>query len=124
MMTGRPPIYKTVEELMPKIEDWMRRVLSGEERATVTGLCMALDFDSKDTLYNYRDNPEFSYPIKKALLLVENGYEGGLWTNSPTGPIFALKNMGWKDKREQEHSGELKVSKIEVELVKSPHTDK
>ena len=40
---------------------------------------------------------------------IENGYEKRLFENNPTGSIFALKNMGWKDKTETEHSGELKV---------------
>jgi hypothetical protein len=28
------------------------------------------------------------------------GYEENLRANNPTGSIFALKNMGWKDKTE------------------------
>ena len=123
MSAGRPPIYKTPDEMIPKIEEWAERVRSKEERPTVTGLCIALGFDSKDTLYNYRDKPGFSYPIKRALLFVENGYEGGLWTTSPTGPIFALKNMGWKDKHETEHSGEINLPTIKVEVI-SPNEGK
>lgn len=34
--------------------------------------------------------------------MVENGYESALRQNNATGSIFALKNMGWKDKTEQD----------------------
>ena len=108
-MVGRPPIYSTVEDILPALERWEERIADGE-KPTVTGLCLALGFDSKDTLYAYRDKEGFSYPIKKALLIVENGYEKALRENQPTGSIFALKNMGWKDKTEVEQSGNLSIT--------------
>jgi hypothetical protein len=95
---GRPPIYNSVEEIIPLLEKWEERVANGEEVPTITGLTLALGFNSKDTLYNYSKNDEFSYPIKKAILIVENGYENALKLNNATGSIFALKNMGWVDK--------------------------
>jgi hypothetical protein len=52
------------------------------------------------------------YPVSKALLAIENSYEVTLRTISAPGSIFALKNMGWKDKTETEHSGEMKVQTI------------
>lgn len=110
MRTGRPPIYTTAEELIPKLEAWEQTIAEGE-KPTVTGLCLYLGFESKDTLYAYRDKPEFSYPIKMALLIVENGYETALRGNNPTGSIFALKNMGWKDKSEHEMSGGIDIGK-------------
>jgi len=109
-MVGRPPIYETVEQILPALEAW-EELISNGDKPTVTGLCLALGFESKDTLYAYRDKPDFSYPIKKALLIVENGYEKALRENQPTGSIFALKNMGWKDKQETEHSGGLEIRK-------------
>jgi len=38
----------------------------------------------------------FSYIIKNAMLVVENSYE----MSGNNFDIFALKNMGWKDKHE------------------------
>ena len=109
-MLGRPPIYSTVEEIMPYLQGWEQAIANGE-KPTITGLCLALNFESKDTLYAYRDKPDFSYPIKRALLIVENGYEKALRDNNATGSIFALKNMGWKDKMEQDlnHNGGVNV---------------
>jgi hypothetical protein len=37
--------------------------------------------------------------------LIESGYEQRLFESSPTGAIFALKNFGWEDRRQNEHSG-------------------
>ena len=39
--------------------------------------------------------------------MVEAEYEARLSGNSPAGAIFALKNCGWSDKHEYEHSGEI-----------------
>ena len=106
-IAGRPPIYNNVDEMINKLHEWERSIKNGE-KPTVTGLCLALGFESKDTLYNYSRKPGFSYPIKRALLIVENGYEEALSQNNATGSIFALKNMGWKDRVENEHSGEIR----------------
>jgi hypothetical protein len=97
---GRPPIYEKLEELLPLLQQWEAKIVTGEEIPTVTGLTLALGFSSKDTLYAYRDKPEFSYPIKKALLIVENGYEKALRESHASGSIFALKNFGWIDRSE------------------------
>lgn len=75
-----------------------------KEPLTVTGLAIFLGFASRQSIYAYADNADFSYSVKRALLFVENGYERGLRTGAPTGPIFALKNMGWSDKQEFAHT--------------------
>jgi hypothetical protein len=103
MPVGRPPIYETVDDILPVMQEWLDSLQRGE-KPTITGLCIALGFESKDTLYAYRDKPEFSYPIKKCLLFVENGYEKALRENAAAGSIFALKNMGWKDKTEVDNN--------------------
>lgn len=116
-MAGRPPIYESVEQMQPAIDAWEELIKNGE-KPTVTGLCIALGFESKDTLYAYRDKEEFSYPLKRSLLIVENGYEKALRDTAPTGSIFALKNMGWKDKQETEHSGEMTITNITGMTIK------
>ena len=57
----------------------------------------------RKTLYNYKENDDLLHIIKEAIAKVEAKYEGRLiYENNPTGVIFALKNMGWKDKTEQD----------------------
>jgi hypothetical protein len=122
-MWGRPPIYSKPEDLIVKLEEWYQKLEQGE-KPTVTGLCLAIGFDSKDTLYAYRDKDGFSYPIKKALLIVENGYEKALRENQPTGSIFALKNMGWKDKQDVEMNQTTKaIITIQPDAGCEPITD-
>lgn len=116
MAWGRPPIYENIDQMIPLLQKWEESIIAGEI-PTVTGLCLALEF-TKETLYQYRDKPEFSDSIKRALLIVENGYEKALRESSPAGSIFALKNMGWKDKTETEMSGTLAVTPITGMIVK------
>ncbi len=120
---GRPRIYDSVEELDQAIEDYFMPeseidatskmgpdkfkigVREPIQKPTVTGLALALGFADKTTLYEYRDRPEFSYSIKRALTMIEQYHEEGLSDNNVAGRIFALKNMGWKDKSETEITG-------------------
>jgi len=118
MAAGRPRIYNNVDELAEMVESYFMQpvmidvqskagidhIPSGEfkpiAKPTVTGLALHLGFADKTTLYEYRDRPELSYPIKKALTLIEKYHEEALGDNNVAGRIFALKNMGWKDKVE------------------------
>lgn len=67
---------------------------------TVTWLAIWL-WTTRETLMDYESKDEFSDTIKKAKLKCENYAEKQLHIKqSPTWPIFALKNFGWKDKTE------------------------
>lgn len=115
MVTGRPPIFSDPNELQLKIDGFFLACTEAKERPTVTGLTLHLGFADKSTLYDYRDkeNTDFSHPIKKALTKIENELEKRLENNSVAGIIFALKNMGWKDKQETEHSGSIDTRPIQ-----------
>jgi len=76
------------------------------EPPTVTGLALYLGFESTTSLSDYsKKGPEFASIIKRAKLRVENRYEKNLHGEKPTGSIFALKNMGWKDTNLLDDSG-------------------
>jgi hypothetical protein len=68
-----------------------------------------LGFDSRQSFYDYEKRDGFSYIIKKARLKVESHYEQCLQYGNVTGAIFPLKNMGWSDKQEIEHSGGVTI---------------
>ncbi|QMW05308.1 terminase small subunit [Spirosoma foliorum] len=70
------------------------------ERPTWTNLALFLGFESRKTLHDYSQKEEFSYPIKRALTIIESIYEDALMSQGPTGAIFALKNLGWTDSKE------------------------
>lgn len=98
---GRPSTYETPEQLEKAVEEY----LDGSEVKTITGLALALGFESRQSLYDYEKRDEFSYIIRRAKLFVENYYELQLLTsNSSTGPKFALQQMGWSDKQEIDHT--------------------
>lgn len=119
MAGGRPRIYVSDEELEDTVNKYFIHILGQKETkvddkgnmreewtrlpepATITGLALYLGFESRQSIYDYEKEGQFSYIIKNARLRVECEYEKKLTTaQSPTGAIFALKNMGWKDKQE------------------------
>lgn len=99
---GRPPLFDSAESLERKVKEYYQYCEDNREHLTITGLALYLGFESRQSLYDYEKNDKFSYIIKAARLKVENDYEKRLATNSVTGAIFALKNMGWSDRQEIE----------------------
>lgn len=96
---GRPAKYKSPEDLYQRIVQYYEGL--GEQRPTITGLCLHLGFASKQSLYDYAKKEEFRFLINRALLIIEEGYEQMLFGPNPRAAIFALKNMGWTDKVEK-----------------------
>jgi hypothetical protein len=124
---GRPPEYDSPEKMEEAIQDYflfgvkLRKISVGRppnntvvlmEVPTITGLCYHIGFDSRQSFYDYENKPEFSYIVKRARLFIEREYEEHLTQGNTVGAIFALKNMGWKDKFEQEHSGSIAMTPI------------
>lgn len=115
---GRPAFFEDPEAFQAKVEEYFVWVLGEREwvvneagereervkragcHTTVTGLALFLGFESRQSIYDYETKGEFAYIIKKARMRVEEGYEQRLHGTTPTGAIFALKNMGWKDRSE------------------------
>jgi hypothetical protein len=104
-VAGRPPTIATPEEFDAKADAYFATCTENEKPVTLTGLVIALGFVSRQSLTDYAAKPEFSDSVKRAKLRVENAYEERLDSQKPTGPIFALKNMGWADKQVLEHTG-------------------
>jgi hypothetical protein len=106
-MAGRPPTYDNAEQLQAMTDEYFKSLADSKEPATITGLAYFLGFESRQSFYDYQNSEEFSYTIKRARLRIEQTYEAKLSGNSAAGPIFALKNLGWSDKSEQEvtHKG-------------------
>lgn len=123
---GRPAFYKTPEEMQAKIDEYFetkcKTILIRDEYGkplvtskgipvvelnppTVAGLALFLGFDDRRSLYDYKDKPEFTHTIKKAISRVEEYAEKQLTTGGATGAIFWLKNHGWADTTKQEITG-------------------
>ena len=85
-----------------------KKVPAVSENKTISDLVLFLGFNDRKRFFAYEAHPLFGDSIKKARVMIEREYEMLLRTNCGGGPIFALKNFGWIDKHEIEHSGEIK----------------
>ena len=132
--SGRPPVFKSPRVLKQKINGYFNNSLPAEiideetgnvsikypRPITITGLCLYLGFESRQSFYAYEKKEEFSYIIKRARMVIESIYEEGLHYKTPTGSIFALKNMGWFDRQELTGAeGEALNSFIKIEIINS-----
>ena len=99
---GRPAAFETPDALIEQVMAYFDYCKEEGEKATITGLTLYLGFSSRASLDDYcKRSEEFSYILKRAKLAVENSYE----LSGQSFDIFALKNMGWKDKTETEMYG-------------------
>ena len=103
---ARPLDFTDSDDLQVQIDSYFDGLVGN---ATISGLCYYLGFDSRQSFYDYEKREEFSYTIKRARLRIEMAYEDRLHSSTPAGAIFALKNFGWSDKTEVEHSGSIGV---------------
>lgn len=135
---GRPPHFSTVEQLQKMGREYFdlfeetatkeERKAKGievyENRPTITGLTLFLGFRDRHSFYDYEKREGFSHTIKELRTKIENLYENMMGSRSGTvGAIFALKNMGWSDRTEIDHTtqGEKITQNSEitkVEIVK------
>lgn len=120
---GRPPKYSTPLKMQNAIDRYFAdcpdrtSVFVGGEvgmmeihAPTITGLALYLGFVNRQSMYDYEANPKFSDTIKNARARMELVYERCLiYGRNTAGAIFALKNFGWTDKQDLEHSGSIKA---------------
>lgn len=117
---GRPAFYKTAEELQAAIDSFFAScvpkylkddkgqlifdkhgnpIILERNPPTVTGLALHLGFTTRQALLNYQGKRAFVDTVTRAKLKIEHFQETCLYDPAlrPQGPIFALKNFGWKD---------------------------
>lgn len=127
---GRPPMFSTPKQLQEKISEYFQNLplcskynnLGVEIQVpvpTITGLALFLGFSDRQSMYDYEKKENFTCVIKKARAFIEKHYEEMLQVGNTTGAIFALKNMGWFDRKqiEQESNVTLNVVDFRKKLV-------
>ena len=136
---GRPPMYTNKEEIQEKIDAYFEeckgKVLTNAEGEpifdkfgmpvvvdahplTITGLALALGFNSRTSLLNYQDKEEFMNTIVRAKSVVERYAEERLYDkDGANGAKFSLANNfeGWKEKQSIEADVSSEVT-INIEL--------
>lgn len=115
---GRPLKYETPEDLIDVINAYFS--VTERDQLSVTGL--ALCVGSKQLISDYEKRKGYSDIIKEAKLIIENSYELSLRKNGRTGDIFALKNFGWQDKTELDHTSNGEKISLAIEFVNPKNT--
>lgn len=137
---GAPPYYTSVEDMQEKIDAYFAEcrervmtdsdgnVLYGkngkpltypEKPLTITGLALALGFNSRQSLLNYQGKAEFVDTIMRAKAEVERYAEERLFDkDGANGAKFSLANNfeGWKEKQQIEAEVNNDVT-IRIELT-------
>lgn len=136
---GRPPMYKSKKEIQEKIDAYFKAcegtpyidkdgnvmidkngdpVIVGIRPLTITGLALALGFNSRQSLLNYQGKPEFMDTITRAKAMVEQYAEERLYDkDGANGAKFSLANNfeGWREKQSIEADVKNDIT-INVEL--------
>jgi hypothetical protein len=137
---GRPPFYNTAEEIQEKIDAYFEEckgeilfdsdgnpmvdkygsvIRVGVRPLTITGLALALGFNSRQALLNYQAKDEFHDTIMRAKAKVERYAEERLFDkDGANGAKFSLANNfdGWREKKEIEADVKSAVT-INIDLV-------
>lgn len=148
---GRPPKYKSKEEIEEKIEQYFKECegeplldddgeqvvnkygypcyIKAPKPPTATGLALALGFSTRQGLLNYQGKKEFLDTITRAKSKVEEYAERRLFDrDGSNGAQFSLRNnfKGWNG--EQDKSDDvgalLKNMQTMAEIIKKPMPDR
>ena len=126
---GRPPMYTSPDQIKGLIDQYFedckgipltdkegeivlnkydQPIMINSKPPTVTGLALALGFNSRQALLNYQAKPEFNDTIMQAKALVEEYAESRLYDrDGANGAKFSLANnfKGWSEKNQTEITG-------------------
>lgn len=117
---GRPPKYKTPEEMSAKIDEYFLRcegellrnadgdpvlnrfqqpIYVDRKQPTSAGLARALGFGSRKSLFDYQGKKAFEDVMRKAMLYLEEKTEERLFDKEgANGAKFSLQNnFHWRD---------------------------
>lgn len=116
---GRPLIYKTKEEMQEKIDAYFEECERKKKPLTITGLALALGFNSRQALLNYQGRKEFNDTVTRAKARVEQFAEESLfYQGSANGAKFSLANNfeGWNERQQIEAEVKSDMT-INIELT-------
>ena len=93
--------------------------LRESEPATIASLIFHLGFNSREEFDALENKGRYSAILKRARLRVEAAYEKRLLQPSPSGAMFALKNLGWNEKADTEKRTANIATKLTINLVET-----
>lgn len=133
---GRPPFYTSAEEMQKKIDayfeecdgklltnpdgtpiltKWGQEIYIGKKPYTITGLALAIGFNSRKSLLEYQGKEEFVNTITRAKARVEAYAEARLYDkDGSSGAQFSLKNnfKGWDGDQENNAEAMQKLDEV------------
>lgn len=138
---GRPPKFDSPEQMQvlidryfedckghilynddgsPVLDKYGNAVIIDAHPPTVTGLALALGFNTRLSLLNYQAKPAFVNTVSRAKSRVEQYAEERLFDkDGANGAKFSLANNweGWREKQQIEADVKQETTVITVELV-------
>jgi hypothetical protein len=109
------PLKRTKEKTMPDTPECK----TGAEPATLTGLALFLNFNSRQEFEDYEANGPFAAQLKRARLRIEAVYEKKLHQQSPAAAMFALKSLGWDEKADNKTGIAGNVKTLTIEIIET-----
>ena len=89
----------TARQLQKRVDEYF--AATPQEEVTVTGLALALD-TSRQSLCNWEKDEGLGDIVTMAKARIEHAYELAGMKHGRSFDIFRLKNMGWKDRYEND----------------------
>jgi hypothetical protein len=122
---GRPKKIESKERLEQLIEAYFDTCKTESRIPTMNGFALALGFADRLSLYNmqtYNGYKPFTNILKRALTRIETAWEEKLVSEDvrAAGPIFWLKQRGWRDERYQDITSQgekIHQTPVEVKFV-------
>jgi hypothetical protein len=102
----------TAKFILETADKYFKKCFKKKIPITITGLGLAIGTTRKTMIEYAKRDEECGNAMKRVVGIVEDFYEARLSGNSPTGSIFWLKNHGWSDKQEIEHSGSISLKEL------------
>jgi hypothetical protein len=114
--------YRVEKKALKKADEepMMQKITIREaEPATIASLVFHLGFNSREEFDTLEEKGRYSAILKRARLRVEAAYEKRLLQPSPSGAMFALKNMGWNEKADTEKPATNIATNLTIKLVET-----
>lgn len=121
-MAGQPPKFCTPEQLQECIDKYKKYLKENKKPPTIAGLAYYIGIDRK-TIWNYKQKDEFFPTIKDFVDYILMTYEERGLTDSTAGLIFLLKNYGYTDKQEIDHTNDGGKFTGETKVIFEDYTD-
>lgn len=113
------------EEFKKKSEEYFDECKAQDEAPSIAGLAFHLGFSSKQSIFDYRKDPEYAHEANRATLFIEawlNKKVVNKDTYSPGQWHILKSNFGYEDKRSLDHQssdGSLSPKSVDSDIVKS-----